>query len=107
MTCIFEGLGGNVAARNKVFKLVIAHNDLLVPTSANTAFEDSVRALRVADQNLFGGPHGLINSCALGRRLIATLPSDTTRRRSRRSSTRRHRTAPTASTAATSASPGR
>ena len=71
MTCIFEGLGGNVAARNRVFRLVIAHNDLLVPTSANTAFEDSVRALRVADQNLYGGTHKpLINSCARDRGLI-------------------------------------
>ncbi len=71
MTCIFEGLGGNVGARNRVFSLVIAHNDLLVPTSANTAFEDSVRALRVADQNLFGGTHKpLINSCARDRGLI-------------------------------------
>ena len=71
MTCIFEGLGGNVAARNRVLKLVLAHNAMLVPTASNNAFEDSVAALRVADQNLFGGANRqLINRCARQRGLI-------------------------------------
>ena len=71
MTCIFEGLGGNVAARNNVLKLVIAHNALLVPTASNTAFEDSVAALRRADRNMFAGAHvPLINGCARQRGLI-------------------------------------
>ena len=71
MTCIFEGLGGDVAARNKVLKLVIAHNAMLVPTSSNQAFEDSVVALRVADQNMFGGAdRHLISMCAADRGLI-------------------------------------
>jgi Zn-dependent metalloprotease len=71
MTCIFEGLGGDVPARNKVFKLVIAHNAMLVPTAANTAFEDSVKALRVADQQMFAGVNrSLINRCSRERGLI-------------------------------------
>ncbi len=80
MTCIFEGLGGNAQARSDVIRLVIAHNALLVPDDSDNAFEDSVAALRVADQNLSGGIHiGLINNCAFARRLINTLPpSDTT-----------------------------
>ena len=57
MTCIFEGLGGNVAARNNVLKLVIAHNAMLVPDSSDNAFEDSVAALVSADPALFGGIH--------------------------------------------------
>ena len=55
MTCIFEGLGGNVAARDNVLKLVLAQNAMLVPDASDNAFEDSVAALRVADQNMFGG----------------------------------------------------
>ena len=79
MTCIFEGLGGNVAARNKVLKLVIAHNAMLVPDSSNHAFEDSVAALRAADQSLFGGTHrALIRSCALDRGLIVAHRPDGT-----------------------------
>ena len=80
MTCIFEGLGGNVAARNNVLKLVIAHNAMLVPDSSDNAFEDSVAALVSADQTLFGGTHAsLINGCALDRGLIDSLPpTDTT-----------------------------
>jgi hypothetical protein len=76
MTCIFEGLGGNVAARDQTLKLVLAQNAMLVPDESDNAFEDSVAALRVADQNMFGGADvDLINNCAFQRRLIATLPS--------------------------------
>ncbi len=79
MTCIFEGMGGNVAARNKVLKLVIAHNAMLVPDSSRHAFEDSVAALRAADQTLFGGTHrALIRSCALDRGLIVAHRPDGT-----------------------------
>ena len=75
MTCIFEGLGGNVAARDQTLKLVLAQNAMLVPDASNNAFEDSVAALRVADQNMFGGADvDLINQCGFQRRLIATLP---------------------------------
>ena len=48
---------------------------MLVPDASDNAFEDSVAALRVADQNMFGGADvDLINTCAFQRRLIATLP---------------------------------
>ena len=61
-----------------VIRLVIAHNALLVPTASNNAFEDSVAALRTAAEHLGGAHIGLINGCAFDRRLITTLPGDTT-----------------------------
>ena len=51
MTCIFEGLGGNVAARNNVLKLVLAHNAMLVPDHSDDAFEDSVARSECADRD--------------------------------------------------------
>ncbi len=79
MTCIFEGLGGDVPARNNVLKLVLAQNAMLVPDASDNAFEDSVAALRSADQTIFGGAHvNLINTCATDRGLIVGAPTDST-----------------------------
>ena len=79
MTCVFEGLGSNPAARDTLLRLVLAHHELLVPTNSNDGFEDSVAALKEVDETLFGGIHAqLIDDCALLRGLISPPPADTT-----------------------------
>ena len=56
MTCIFEGLGGNVAARNNVLKLVIAHNAMLVPTRRQQRLRGLGRGARgPPTRTCFGG----------------------------------------------------
>ena len=73
MTCIFEGLGGNVAARDKILRLVIDSQQSLVAISDNTAFEKHIAAMIVSDQNLYGGADvTLIRTCA-DQRGLATL----------------------------------
>ena len=58
LTCVFEGIEpslGTEEARNRILTLVLAHNFDLVPTATNTAFADSLAALRAEDDNLFEG----------------------------------------------------
>ncbi len=79
MSCVFEGLGGNPAARDTLLRLVLAHHELLVPTSSDDGFEDSIAALETVDGTLFGGAHvQLIDGCARLRGLITSTPADTT-----------------------------
>ncbi len=73
MTCIFEGLGGDLDARNKVLKLVIDSQQSLVPIDDNTAFEAQIASMITSDHNLFGGNDvTLIRNCA-DQRGLATL----------------------------------
>jgi hypothetical protein len=54
-----------------VMKLILTHNFSQIPDASNNAFEESVYALLLADQNLFGGAHRLlINTCAVARGLL-------------------------------------
>jgi len=82
MTCIFEGLGGNPAARDKALRLVIDSQQGLVPIDDNTAFEAQIRAMIVSDQNLYSGNDvQLIRNCANERGLATlaeTAPTDST-----------------------------
>ncbi len=74
LTCIYEGMGANTAARDKIIKLVLQHHFSLTPDSSNDAFEDAVEALRLADLNLLGGANQvLIGTCALERGLIESV----------------------------------
>jgi hypothetical protein len=74
LTCVYEGLGANAAARDSIMKLVLQHHFSLTPDASNQAFEDAVDALRLADLNLFGGANQtLISDCAIARN-VATLP---------------------------------
>ena len=71
MTCIFEGMGGNLQARNDVLKLIIDSHERLSADSSNQGFERQIASMQVADQNLLGGTHqSLISSCAADRNLI-------------------------------------
>jgi hypothetical protein len=71
LTCVYEGMGGNAAAREDITEIVLAHHFSLTPDSSNDAFEDAVAALVTADQARLGGTHTtLINNCALARGLI-------------------------------------
>jgi hypothetical protein len=82
MTCIFEGMGGNLAARDGVLQLVIDSHQNLVPVDDNTAFEKQVAAMIVSDQNLNSGQNvQLIRNCAAERGLATlaeTVPPDRT-----------------------------
>jgi hypothetical protein len=82
MTCIFEGLGGDLDARNKILKLVIDSQQSLVPVDDNTAFEAQIVSMINSDQNLFDGADvGLIRKCADQRGLATladTAPPDNT-----------------------------
>jgi hypothetical protein len=82
MTCIFEGLGGNLDARDKALTLVIDSQTRLVPVEDNTAFEAQIESMIVSDQNLFGGGDvTLIRNCAAERGLATlaeTIPPDNT-----------------------------
>jgi Fungalysin metallopeptidase (M36)/Fungalysin/Thermolysin Propeptide Motif len=70
MTCVFEGMGANLTARNNLLRLVIDSHTRLVPTTANTAFEDQIASMLVADTNLLGGANQtLIKNCAQQRNL--------------------------------------
>jgi len=71
LTCMYEGMGGDVSARDAIMKLVLQHHFSLLPDSGNQAFDNAVDALRLADASLFGGAHQqLILSCAVARNLI-------------------------------------
>jgi Zn-dependent metalloprotease len=73
LTCIYEGLGANAAARDMAMRLVLQHHFSLTPDSSNQAFERAVDALRLADVHLFDGANQqLIIQCAQDRGLIAT-----------------------------------
>jgi hypothetical protein len=77
MTCIFEGLGGNLAARDKALKLVIDSQQSLVPIADNTAFEAQIAAMISSDQNLYNGDDvGLIRNCAADRGLATLAATD-------------------------------
>ncbi len=82
MTCIFEGLGGTLAARDKALKLVLDSQQSLVPVDDDTAFEKHIAALITSDQNLYAGADvQLIRNCAAQRGLASladTGPADTT-----------------------------
>ena len=82
MTCIFEGLGGNLAARDKALRLVLDSQQSLVPIDDNTAFEKQIESMIVSDQNLYAGSDvALIRNCADQRGLATlaeTAPKDTT-----------------------------
>jgi hypothetical protein len=70
MTCVFDGMGGDTAARDNLLKLVLDSQTRLVPTTADTAFEDQVASMLVSDTNLFGGSHrSLIGDCARSRNI--------------------------------------
>ena len=72
MTCIFEGLGGDVAARDKVLTLVLDSQQSLVPIADNTAFEAQIAAMITSDQNLYSGNDvQLIRNCAAERGLAS------------------------------------
>ncbi len=71
LTCMYEGMGANTAARDKIIKLVLQHHFSLTPDTSNQAFENAVDALRLADLNLFGSAdQTLIVNCAIARNLI-------------------------------------
>jgi hypothetical protein len=71
LTCMYEGMGANAAARDKIMRLVLQHQFSLTPDESNNAFEDAVDALVLADQNLFGGAdRALIKNCAYARGVI-------------------------------------
>lgn len=83
MTCIFEGLNGDLAARrDKALTLVIDSQQSLVPVDDNTAFEKQIASMIVSDQNLYAGTDvQLIRDCAAKRGLATlaeTAPKDTT-----------------------------
>lgn len=72
LTCVLRGMESagvpSGQARDDVLRLVLAHHAMLVPTTANTAFDDSVAALLSADRALFAHAHvKLIESCAEAR----------------------------------------
>jgi hypothetical protein len=72
LTCVLRGMETagvpTVQARDDVLRLVLAHQAMLVPTTANTAFDDSVAALLSADRTLFAHAYvKLIESCAEAR----------------------------------------
>jgi hypothetical protein len=72
LTCVLRGMETagvpTGQARDDVLRLVLAHHAMLVPTTANTAFDDSVAALLSADRMLFAHAHvKLIESCAEAR----------------------------------------
>lgn len=72
LTCVYEGMGGNAAARDDVMKLVLAHHFDLLPDDTTAAFDKAVDALLLEDRLLFGGTHQvLIASCAKNRLGIA------------------------------------
>ena len=74
MTCVFGGMGGDTGARNDLLRLVLDSQARLVPTTADTAFEDQVASMLTSDNTLFGGSHGaLIRGCARDRNL-ANIP---------------------------------
>jgi len=81
LTCVFNGIEGPLGtaqARNRMLTLVLAHHFDLTPTAGNTAFSDSLAALRAEDNARFDGDEvGLINQCGL-QRLGKTPPADTT-----------------------------
>jgi hypothetical protein len=82
MTCIFEGLGGDLAARDKVLTLVLDSQQGLVPIADNTAFEAHIDAMIASDQNLYGGNDvALIRDCAAARGLATLAQSDPARDR--------------------------
>lgn len=71
LTCVFEGMGGNLTARDNIIKIVLQSHFSIVPDTSNDGFEDGVDALILADQNLFNGQHRrLIQDCAASRGLI-------------------------------------
>jgi hypothetical protein len=72
LTCVLRGMEAagvqTAQARDDVLRLVLAHHTMLVPTTANTAFDDSVAALLQADRALFAHAHvRLIESCTEAR----------------------------------------
>ncbi len=74
LTCVYEGMGADATARDKVMKLVLQSHFSIVPDSSNNAFEDAVGALLLADRNLFASANErTITHCAAERGLI-TLP---------------------------------
>ena len=81
LTCVFNGIEPTLTttpARNRMLTLVLAHHFDLVPTAGNTAFSDSLAALRAEDDARFEGNEiGLINQCGQSR-LGKTPPPDTT-----------------------------
>ena len=81
LTCVFNGIEpslGTAQARDRMVTLVLAHHFDLTPTAANTAFADSLAALRAEDNALFEGDEiGFINQCGL-QRLGKNPPVDTT-----------------------------
>ncbi len=71
LTCVFDGMGANLTARDDVVKLVLQSHFSLVPTEGDQGFEDAVDALLLADRNLFGGRHQrLITDCMVARGII-------------------------------------
>jgi hypothetical protein len=82
MTCIFKGLGGDLAARNKALKLVLDSQSKLTPIDDNTAFEAHIDAMISSDQTLFAGNDvPLIRNCAAERGLATLGETDPARDR--------------------------
>ena len=81
LTCVFNGIEpsiGTAQARDRMLTLVLAHHFDLAPTDANTAFADSLAALRVEDDAIYDGDEiELINQCGQ-QRLGKAPPTDTT-----------------------------
>jgi hypothetical protein len=71
MTCVFEGMGANLTARDNLLRLVLASHESLTPDSSNAAFENQIASMLNADTNMFAGANrALIQSCAVGRGLV-------------------------------------
>jgi hypothetical protein len=81
LTCVFDGIEpftGTAQARNRMLTLVLAHHFDLTPTAGNTAFADSLSALRAEDDARFNGDErGFLNTCG-EQRLGIDAPADTT-----------------------------
>jgi hypothetical protein len=79
LTCVFKGIEPallTTAARDRMLTLVLAHNDDLVPTTSDDAFEDSLAALKAEDTARFNGDElTLLTNCGEQRLGIGTPPT--------------------------------
>ena len=80
LTCVYEGMGANLTARDNLVKIVLQSHFSQVATTSDQAFEDAVDALLLADRTLLGGQHQrLITECMVARGIIEqpTAPAPT------------------------------
>jgi hypothetical protein len=75
LTCVYEGMGADLEARDDITEIVIASHFSLTPDATTNAFEDAVDALLQADQDYLDGVNWqTIVDCALDRGLITSQP---------------------------------